>query len=77
MLATGYADILCPGLELATGSDAPKTPGTLVQLGGNRGAIYEIVAVVDETAWVREPATHRNESLVPVSRLRLAYPALG
>lgn len=77
MPTPGYADILCPGHSFATGCNAPKAPGTLVQLGANRGAIFEIVAVEGATAWIREPATHRGEALVPVSRLRAAYPALG
>jgi hypothetical protein len=77
MPTSGYADILCPGFGFATGCNAPKSPGTLVQLGRNRGAIFEIVAVEGATAWIREPATHRAEALVPLSRLRVAYPALG
>lgn len=77
MLTPGYADILCPGFSFATGCNAPKEPGALVQLGANRGAVFEIVAVEGGTAWIREPGTHRSEALVPVSRLRAAYPALG
>lgn len=74
---TGYADILCPDYSLATGCNAPKTRGTLVQLGVNRGTIYEVVAIEGETAWIREPVTYRGEALVPLSRLRVAYSALG
>ncbi len=74
---TGYADILCPDHDFATGCNAPKTHGTLVQIGVNRGTIFEIVAIEGETAWVREPVTYRGETLVPLSRLRVAYPALG
>lgn len=77
MHAPGFADVLCPQFSFATGCDAPKRRGTLVQLGANRGAIYEVVAVEGETAWIREPVTFRNEALVPVARLRIAHPALG
>ena len=77
MMHAGYADILCPEHRFATGCNAPKARGTLVQLGVNRGAIYEIVAIEGETAWIREPVTYRGETLVPLSRLRVAYPALG
>ena len=77
MLHAGYADILCPDHRFATGCNAPKARGTLVQLGVNRGAIYEIVAIEGETAWIREPVTYWGEALVPLSRLRVAYPALG
>ena len=77
MHVTGYADILCPNHSFTTGCNAPKARGTLVQLGANRGTIFEIVAVEGDTAWIREPATHRGEALVPLARLRAAYPALG
>lgn len=77
MQTHGFADILCPDFSFATGCNGPKVPGTLVQLGTNRGAIFEVVAIDGDVAWVREPATHRNEALVPIHRLRTAYPALG
>lgn len=77
MHAPGYADILCPNYSFATGCHSPKGRGTLVQLGANRGTIFEIVAIEGETAWIREPVTFRNEALVPLARLRVAGPALG
>ena len=77
MPTPGYADILCPDFAFATGCAAPKGPGSLVHLGTNSGAVFEIVAVEGGTAWVREPGTHRNEALVPLSRLRLASAALS
>ena len=76
MLHAGYADILCPDHNFATGCNAPKTRGSLVQIGVNRGAVFEIVAIDGETAWVREPVTHRNQALVQLARLRVAYPML-
>lgn len=77
MHMTGYADVLCPDHRFATGCNMPKRRGSLVQIGVNRGTIFEIVAIEGETAWIREPVTYRNEALIPLSRLRLAYPALG
>lgn len=77
MHMTGYADVLCPDHRFATGCNSPKGRGSLVQIGVNRGTIYEIVAIEGDTAWIREPVTYRNETLIPLSRLRVAYPALG
>jgi hypothetical protein len=77
MMNTGFADILCPDHNLATGCNAAKERGTLVQIGVNRGVIFEIVAIEGDTAWIREPVTYRNEALIPLARLRVAYPALG
>lgn len=76
MQAPGYADVLCPQHSFATGCNAPKGRGTLVQLGGNRGQVFEVVAIDGDTAWVREAATRRNGALVALERLRLAYPDL-
>ncbi len=72
MTVATYADILCPDFGFHTGCNALKERGTLVRIGSNVGPVYEVVAVVDATAWVREPQTHRGETLVPVHRLRLA-----
>lgn len=70
----GYADILCPDFPFRTGCNAPKQRGTLVQIGVNRGPVFEVVAIEGATAWIREPVTFQNEALVPLSRLRLADP---
>ena len=77
MPTPGYADILCPGFAFATGCAAPKGPGSLVHIGTNSGAVFEVVAVDGPTAWVREHRTGRNEALVPLARLRLAGAALS
>ena len=72
MAAASYADILCPDLSLRTGCNQPKLRGTLVQVGANRGPVYEIVMIEGPTAWIREPVTFRGEALVPIEKLRVA-----
>lgn len=74
MSAATYADILCPEFGFRTGCDAPKSRGTLVQIGANRGPTFEIVTIEGATAWIREPRTYRNEALVALERLRVVYP---
>lgn len=74
MSMSSYADVLCPDFGFNTGCNAMKERGTLVRIGSNVGPVYEVVAVEGGTAWVREPHTFRNETLVPVHRLRLAEP---
>jgi len=66
-----YMDVLCPEFQFRTGCNAPKRRGTLVQIGLNRGPVYEIVSVEGPTAWVRQPETFRGEALVPLERLRV------
>jgi hypothetical protein len=66
-----YMDVLCPEFAFSTGCNEPKTKGTLVQVGPNRGPVYEIVSIEGPTAWIREPVTFRSEALVPVDRLRV------
>ncbi len=77
MQTATYADILCPDWSFHAGCNLPKEPGTLVQLGRNRGHLFEIVAVQGGTAWIREPVTYRNEALVPLHRLCVADSALA
>lgn len=72
MTTISYADVLCPDFGFHTGCNAAKERGALVRIGGNVGPVYEVVAIEGETAWVREPRTHRGQTLVPVGRLRLA-----
>lgn len=74
MVVASYADVLCPDWRFHTGCNALKERGTLVRIGSNAGPVYEVVAVAEETAWVREPGTHRGSTLVPLHRLRLAEP---
>ena len=66
-----YMDLLCPEFPLRTGCNAPKRRGTLVQVGRNRGPVYEIVSIEGPTAWIREPVTFRSEALVPLERLQV------
>jgi len=63
------AEVMCPGVRFATGCNCPKVPGSRVMIGNNRGPLYEIVHVVDQTAWVR-PVAKGFEGLVPLDRLR-------
>ncbi|HEX8387480.1 MAG TPA: hypothetical protein VF636_00560 [Sphingomonas sp.] len=72
MTIATYADVLCPDFGFHTGCNALKERGVLVRIGTNVGPVYEVVAIEGETAWVREPQTHRGQTLVAVSRLRLA-----
>lgn len=72
MAYTSFADVLCPDFGFNTGCNALKERGTLVRIGSNMGPVYEILAVEDGTAWVREHRTRLRETLVPVQRLRLA-----
>lgn len=72
MTVASYADVLCPDFGFHAGCNALKERGTLVRIGTNVGPVYEVVAVDQETAWVREPRTHRGSTLVPVHRLRIA-----
>ena len=74
MSVASYADVLCPDFGFNTGCNLPKERGTLVRIGHNSGPVYEVVAVDEETAWVREPRTGRGSALVPVWRLRVAEP---
>ena len=66
-----YMDVLCPEFTFRTGCTELKTRGTLVQVGPNRGPVYEIVSIEGPTAWIREPVTFRHEALVPLDRLRV------
>lgn len=75
MSVASYADVLCPDFGFNTGCNAPKERGALVRIGANAGPLYQVVAVEDGTAWVREAGSGRGSVLVPVWRLRLAEPA--
>jgi len=62
-------EVMCPGLRLATGCNWPKVPGCRVMIGNNRGPLYQIVHIENQTAWVR-PLANGAEGLVPLYRLR-------
>ena len=63
------AEVMCPGVSFATGCNCAKAEGSRVMIGNNRGPLYEIVHVVNQTAWIRSLA-NGAESLVPLDRLR-------
>ena len=63
------AEVTCPGVRFATGCNCPKAQGSRVMIGNNRGPLYEIVHIVNQTAWVR-PLANGAEGLVPLDRLR-------
>jgi hypothetical protein len=62
-------EVMCPGARLATGCNWPKAPGSRVMIGNNRGPLFEIVHIENQTAWVR-PLGNGDEGLVPLQRLR-------
>ena len=62
-------EVMCPGARCTTGCNCPKARGSRVMIGNNRGPLYEIVHIADQTAWVR-PLANGAEGLVPIDRLR-------
>ena len=63
------AEALCPEYAFHTGWNEPFVEGSHVQIGNNRGPIYEIIKVARNLAWVR-PLANGQEGLVPLDRLR-------
>ena len=70
------AQVLCPEHAFSTGWNEPLAEGCHVQVGNNRGPIYQIVSVAGTVAWVR-PVANGQEGLVPIDRLRPVAPPIA
>ena len=63
-------ELMCEDFRPATGCNQPKHPGTLVEIGTNRGPRYRIVAVHEGEAWLR-PLSNGQAGLAPLHQLRV------
>ena len=64
------AQTLCPDFSARTGCNQHKGPGTVVEIGNNRGPRYEIVAIDAGEAWVR-PLAFGTAGLARLETLRV------
>ena len=64
------AELMCEDFRSSTGCNHPKHPGTLVEIGTNRGPRYRIVAVDEGEAWLR-PLANGKAGLAPLHQLRV------